>query len=65
MGNLGQCEPVGEGEKMTMNKKHKRNVDYHEELIKELKNHDEAVAYLNLALEESLMGGSRSSRRPW
>lgn len=37
-----------------MNKKYKRSVDYHDELIEELKDHDEAVAYLNAALEESL-----------
>jgi hypothetical protein len=29
-----------------MNKKHKRSTDYHDGLIEELKNHNEAVAYL-------------------
>jgi len=43
-----------------MNKKHKRSVDYHEELIDSLKDHDEAVAYLNAALEESLEGDEES-----
>jgi probable addiction module antidote protein len=37
-----------------MNKKYNRSVDYHDELIDSLKDHDEAVAYLNAALEESL-----------
>lgn len=43
-----------------MNKKHKASVDYHDELIDELKDHDEAVAYLNAALEESLSGDEES-----
>lgn len=43
-----------------MNKKHKRSVDYREELIEDLKDHDEAVAYLNAALEESLIGDEES-----
>ena len=43
-----------------MNKKHKRSIDYHDELIDELKDHDEAVAYLNAALEESLLGDEES-----
>lgn len=43
-----------------MNKRHKASVDYHEELIDSLKNHDEAVAYLNAALEESLDGDEES-----
>lgn len=43
-----------------MNKKYKRGVDYHEELIDSLKDHDEAVAYLNAALEESLDGDEES-----
>ena len=43
-----------------MNKKHKRSVDYHGYLIEELKDHDEAVAYLNAALEESLLGDEES-----
>lgn len=33
-----------------------RSRDYHEELIRALKDHDEAVAYLNAALED-IMGG--------
>lgn len=43
-----------------MNKKHKPSIDYHDELIEELKEHDEAVAYLNAALEESLIGDEES-----
>lgn len=43
-----------------MNKKDKRSVDYHDELIEELKNHDEAIAYLNAALEESMLGDDES-----
>lgn len=43
-----------------MNKRYKRSVDYHGELIEELKDHDEAVAYLNAALEESLLGDVES-----
>ena len=34
--------------------------DYHEELIEDLKDHDEAVAYLNAAWEESLNGDKES-----
>jgi probable addiction module antidote protein len=45
---------------MLMNKKNKRSIDYHGELIAELKDHDEAVAYLNAALEESLIGDEES-----
>lgn len=43
-----------------MKKKYKPNVSYHDELIEDLKNHDEAVAYLNAALEESLLGDEES-----
>jgi len=43
-----------------MNKKHRRSVNYHDELIEELKDHDEAVAYLNAALEESFLGDEES-----
>ncbi len=43
-----------------MNKKHKRSIDYHDELLEDLKDHDEAVAYLNAALEESLLGDEES-----
>lgn len=37
-----------------------RSKSYHEELIKALKDHDEAVAYLNAAMEESLEGDEES-----
>jgi probable addiction module antidote protein len=37
-----------------------RSRDYHDELIKSLKDHDEAVAYLNAALEESMQGDAES-----
>lgn len=43
-----------------MNKKHKPSVDYDEELISSLKDHNEAVAYLNAALEESFDGQDES-----
>lgn len=43
-----------------MKKKYKPSVDYHDELIEDLKDHDEAVAYLNAALEESLIGDKES-----
>lgn len=43
-----------------MNKKHKHSTDYHDELIEKLKEHEEAVAYLNAALEESLTGDEES-----
>lgn len=43
-----------------MNKKYKRNIHYHDELIEALKDHGEAVAYLNAALEESLQGDEES-----
>jgi probable addiction module antidote protein len=36
--------------------------DYHEELIEYLKDHDEAVAYLNAAWEESLKGDDESQQ---
>jgi hypothetical protein len=37
-----------------------RSKNYHDELIKSLKDHDEAIAYLNAALEESLKGDEES-----
>lgn len=37
-----------------------RSKKYHECLIEDLKDHDEAVAYLNAALEESLKGDPES-----
>lgn len=37
-----------------------RSGDYQEWLIEKLKDHDEAVAYLNAALEESLKGDEES-----
>lgn len=43
-----------------MKKKYKRSVNYHEVLLEELKDHDEAVAYLNAALEESELGDEDS-----
>ena len=36
--------------------------DFHEELIEDLKDHDEAVAYLNAAWEESLDGDKESQQ---
>jgi probable addiction module antidote protein len=36
--------------------------DYHDELIEDLKNHDEAAAYLNAAWEESLQGDEESQK---
>ena len=36
--------------------------DYHDELIEYLKDHDEAVAYLNAAWEESLNGDEESQQ---
>ena len=41
-------------------KKHKPSVSYHDELIVALKDHDEAVAYLNAAIEESKTGSEES-----
>jgi len=43
-------------------KKHPRSVDYRDELIKSLKDHEHAVAYLNAALEESLKGDAESQK---
>ena len=37
-----------------------KNKNYQEWLLKKLKDHDEAVAYLNTALEESLRGDKES-----
>lgn len=45
-----------------MNKKHKHSIDYHDEFIEELNDHDEAVAYLNVALEENLAGDEESQK---
>lgn len=39
-----------------------RSIDYHEELIAYLKNHENAVAYLNAAIEESLQGDPESQK---
>ena len=38
----------------------KKNKDYQQWLFEKLKNHDEAKAYLNAALEESLKGDKES-----
>lgn len=38
----------------------KKSVPYKDWLLEKLKDHDEAVAYLNAALEESLKGDSES-----
>lgn len=38
----------------------RRSRDYHKELIKDLKDHEEAAAYLNAALEESMKGDIES-----
>jgi predicted fused transcriptional regulator/phosphomethylpyrimidine kinase len=43
-------------------KKLARNIDYHETLIERLKDHDYAVGYLNVALEESLNGDKESQK---
>ena len=43
-------------------KKHPRSVDYHDALIKSLKDRDHAIAYLNAAIEESLSGDSKSQQ---
>ena len=43
-----------------MTKKHPPSVDYQKDLLKDLKDHHEAVAYLNAALEESKTGGKES-----
>src|SRR3990167_5229720 len=37
-----------------------KSKNYHEWLLEKLKDHDEAVAYLNAALEESLKGDEES-----
>jgi len=39
-----------------------RSRKYKDWLMEELKNHDEAVAYLNVALEESLKGDEKSKQ---
>jgi len=41
-------------------KKYPRSVDYQDELIKSLADHDHASAYLNGAIEESLKDGAES-----
>lgn len=43
-------------------KKKSRTLDYHEQLIKSLKDHDYAVAYLNAALEELSKGDEESQK---
>jgi probable addiction module antidote protein len=45
-----------------MIKKKSRTLDYHDELIESLKDHDYAVAYLNAALEEFLKGDEESQK---
>lgn len=39
-----------------------KSKNYHDWLMKKLKDHDEAVAYLNAALEESLKGDEESQQ---
>lgn len=39
-----------------------RSTNYHEWMMRKLKDHDEAVAYLNAALEESLKGDEESQQ---
>lgn len=48
--------------KKSETKKNSRSVDYHDELVKSLKDHDHAVAYLNAALEESMKGDPESQK---
>lgn len=43
-------------------KKSRTSVDYHDELIESLKDHDYAVEYLNIAIEESLKGDIESQQ---
>lgn len=43
-------------------KKVSKSVDYNEDLLESLKDHDEAVAYLNAAIEESLKGDPESQK---
>lgn len=43
-------------------KKSARSVNYHDELIESLQDHDHAVAYLNAALEESLKNDDESKK---
>ena len=43
-------------------KKSPASVDYYDELIESLKDHDYAVEYLNVAIEESLKGDLESQR---
>jgi probable addiction module antidote protein len=43
-----------------MTKKHPPSVSYQEDLLEDLKDHNEAVAYLNEALEESKVGDEES-----
>lgn len=45
-----------------MRKKYPPSIDYQEDLLEDLKNHDEAVAYLNTALEESKIGDEESQK---
>jgi probable addiction module antidote protein len=51
-----------EGKPAVAKKKCQRSVDYHDELIKSLKDHDHAVAYLNAAFKESLKGDTESQK---
>jgi probable addiction module antidote protein len=45
-----------------MKKKHPPSVSYQEDLLKDLKDHEEAIAYLNAALEESKLGDNESQK---
>lgn len=45
-----------------MKKKHPPSISYQEDLLEELKDHDEAIAYLNAALEEGKLGDEESQK---
>ncbi len=48
--------------KKSIRKKIPPTADYHEELIESLKDRDEAIAYLNAALDESFKGDEESQK---
>ena len=53
---------IGKKKQKTIKKQDVRSESYRERLIESLKDHDHAVAYLNVAIEECLKGDSESQK---
>ncbi len=59
---IGHMKAILKTSGHSVNKKDKRSVDSHEDLINSLKDHDEAVAYLKAALNKSFNGDEKSQK---